>query len=673
MYPFLAAVNAFVSWRTEARSARVIKSDVAAPAIQGRLPVSDNNHRSEENQVKPIAFDGCVGWLHEGYTGQGVVLCESLGHEALWTHKLTRALAERLAHDGVTVLRFNYLCAGDSAGDDVDAGRFWGGVADVRRAIETLRAHADVDTLTLVGIRAGTVFAMLAAAGPDASARVDSIVALAPVVRGRAYLRELSLVQRQWLDKAPPPVRQAHCDERCMNVLGHRYPADLVNDLETIDLCDIVRDAISLPGAMLLVQTGHDDGPALRAALQARGVAVATEAFAEWPKTMLDSTYSRLPRAAIEAVANWVASRRPRRAAADLARHAACAAWDENAVAPLEMDGMTERVVAVGADRLVGVLCRPAHASSRPALLIANTAANPRSADGRVGVRLARAMARIGVTTLRVDVNGIGDSGPHAPDEQSGVVYSSAAIDDVAAAAAWLREQGLEDVVALGVCSGAYASLHAAVRSAALTGVIAINLARFVWPAGLTLDTAQKQRRNSARGYWLSMRDWRKWTRLVRERRDLRPILRSLAGNAFARLRVPAMALATRVGWTPRADTPRGLMRTLAQRDVWTLLVYGAFDPGVDDVRRHFGPPARAFRRSRHVRLRTMPQLDHALYGTSGAEAVIDLCRAVLGGEAGWPACRSAGAPSADVAGASFAPVAVAPTRAGAAGSGGAV
>ncbi|KWC40347.1 alpha/beta hydrolase [Burkholderia ubonensis] len=622
--------------------------------------------------MKPIAFDGCVGWLHEGHTAQGVVLCEALGHEALWTHKLMRALAERLARDGVTVLRFNYPCAGDSAGDDLDAGRFAASVAGIRRAIDALRAHAGIDTLTLVGIRAGAVFAMLAAAaGAHASPRVDAIVALAPVVRGRAYLRELSLVQRQWLDTAPPSIRQAHIGEPCMNVLGHRYPADLVNDLRALDLCDVVRDAASLPRAMLLVQTGHDDGPALHAALQARGVEVATEAFAEWPKTMVGSTYSRLPRAAIEAVARWIASRGPRRSPADRARPDACAAWDANAVAPLEMDGMTERVVAVGADRLVGVLCRPARASSRPALLITNTAANPRSADGRVGVRLARAMARVGVTTLRIDVNGIGDSGPHAPDEQSGVVYSSATIDDVAAAAAWLRERGHAEVVAVGICSGAYASLHAAVRSDALAGVIAINLARFVWPAGLTLDAAQKQRNNSARGYWVSMRDWRKWTRLVRERRDLRPILRSLAGNVVAHFRVPAMGVAARVGWTPRADTPRGLMRTLAQRGVWTLLVYGAFDPGIDDVHRHFGSPARAFRRSRHVRLRTMPQLDHALYGTSGADAVIELCRGVLGGETGWPVRLPAGAPSAGVAGTSFAQAAAARSRAGAARGGG--
>ncbi|AOK56081.1 alpha/beta hydrolase [Burkholderia stagnalis] len=625
--------------------------------------------------MKPIAFDGCVGWLHEGHTGQGVVLCEPLGHEALWTHKLTRALAERLARDGVTALRFNYPCAGDSAGDDLDAGRFAACVASIRHAIDALRAQADIDTLTLVGIRAGALFAMLAAA-EDAPPAVhaDAIVALAPVVRGRAYLRELSLVQRQWLDTAPPPIRHAQQDEPCLNVLGHRYPADLVNDLKPLDLCRIVREARSLPGAMLLVHTGYDDGPALRAALQSRGVDVATEAFAEWPRALLDGTYSRLPRAALETVAHWIAGRGPRRAASARARPDTRAAWDANAVAPLEMDGLTERVVVVGADRLVGVLCRPANPPppGGPALLIATTAANPRSADGRVGVRIARAMARSGVTTLRIDVNGVGDSGPHAPDAQSGVVYSSATIDDVAAAAAWLRERGHAQVVALGVCSGAYASLHAAARDGALSGVIAINLARFVWPAGLTLDAAQKQRNNSVRGYRASMRDWRKWRRLVRERRDPRPILRALAANLVACVRVPVLALAARAGRAPRADTPRGVMHALAQRGVWTLLVYGAFDPGIDDVHRHFGPPARAFRRSCHVRLQTLPQLDHALYGTSGADAVIDLCREVLGGAAEWPARSLAGSPAARAAGAPFAPVAVARSRAGAARGGGA-
>lgn len=615
--------------------------------------------------MKPITFGSCVGWLHEGQTGQGVILCESLGHEAAWTHKLMRAIAERLARAGVTVLRFNYPCAGDSAGDDLDAGRHAASIDSIHRAIDLLRDEAGVTALTLVGLRAGALFAMLAAAGAGrhTSPRVDAMVALSPVVRGRAYLRELSFVHRQWLDTTPPAIRVAHRDESCMNVLGHRYPADFVDALKATDLCDVVRDAPALPGAMLLIQPEQGDGPALRDALLARRVDVTCEPFREWPTTMLDGTRSHLPHAAIDTLVNWIVERAPHAAVAADVPSRAVGAWNGESGVALDMSDMTEQVVAVGPGRLVGVLCRPAEtrpaAPVGPALVIANTSTNPRSGEGRFGVRIARALARAGVTTLRIDVTGVGDSGPGAPDDQSGVVYSPQAIDDVAAAADWLRAIGHPDVIAAGICSGAYAALHAAVKTASLGGVIAINLARFVWPAGLTLEAAQKQRINSVRGYWLSVRDWRRWKRLVVERRDLRPILRAVAANGIARVSVPAKAAAARVGWKPRADTPRGVMRELAQRNVWTMLVYGALDPGIDDVRRHFGAVERAFRCSRHVRVHLMPQVDHALYGAAGTAAVIDLCTQALGGDPGRPAVRVADPSAPDAAGRSYANVSV--------------
>lgn len=615
--------------------------------------------------MKPITFGSCVGWLHEGQTKQGVILCESLGHEAVWTHKLTRAIAERLAREGVTVLRFNYPCAGDSAGDDLDAGRYAACIDSIRDAIDLLRDETGVSTLTLVGIRAGALFAMLAALGTDTHPlpRVDAVAALSPVVRGRAYLRELAFVHRQWLDTTPPAVRAAQRDEPCTNILGHRFPADLVDALKAADLCDVVRDAPTLPGAMLLIQPEQGDGPALRDALAARGVDVTCDPFPEWATTMLDGTRSRLPHAAIDTLVNWIVARALHSEAPDAARPCADAAWNGEPAAALDMHDMTEQIVAVGADRLVGVLCRPADTRPAqpvgPALVIANTSTNPRSGEGRFGVRLARTLARAGVTTLRIDATGIGDSGRDAPDDQSGVVYSTQTIDDVAAAADWLRALGYPDVAAAGICSGAYAALHAAVKTPSLGGVIAINLARFVWPAGLSLEAVQKERNNSVRGYLLSVRDPRKWKRLVQERRDLRPIVRALAANAVSRISVPAMELASRLGWKPRIDTPRGVMRALSQRNVWTLLVYGTVDPGIDDVQRHFGAIGRAFRRSRHVRVHLMPEVDHAVYGAAGTQAVIDLCMRALSRESGWPAARAVDPAAAGTAGQPYANVSV--------------
>ncbi|WDD95308.1 alpha/beta hydrolase [Burkholderia sp. FERM BP-3421] len=581
--------------------------------------------------MRPIQFDACLGWLHAGRTTHGVVLCEPLGHEALWTHKLVRALAERLAARGLWVLRFHYPSSGDSAGDDLAPGRFARSLASVRAAVRALRLYGGVDHVTLAGTRAGAAFALLAAASPESDAPpIDAFVALAPMVRGRAYLRELAMVQQRWLDSAPPTVRAGQRDEPGLNILGHRYPADLVDALKGVDLVDAVARASTLPHAALLVDTEYGASPALRDALRARGVPVDELGLDGWAGALQEGARSRLPLRALDALAGWIAR--------DLGTSPARAAPSIPAEAPLACtaDGVAEQLVRIGPARLVGMLCEPAEPTAVrtdvPLLLIPNTAANPRSGDGRIAVRLARALARQGIASLRIDIDGVGDSGARAPDDQSVVLYSERTIADVATAADWFAARGCRPVVAFAVCSGAYAALHAAAQSTSLAGVIAINLPRFIWPRGMTLADALRQQTNSARGYLASVRDWRKWRQLLRERRDLRPIIGALRRLALARVRVPVARLAERIGVEPSRDTPRGLLRALARRGVRTWFVYGEYDPGVDELRRHFGAPATAFRRAPLADVRLIRELDHSVYGSAAADRVIEFCIETLTG-----------------------------------------
>ncbi|MDR3096588.1 MAG: alpha/beta hydrolase [Paraburkholderia sp.] len=586
--------------------------------------------------MKPITINDCHGWLHDGYTSHGVVICGALGHEALWTHKLTRALAEHLANRGVWALRFDYPCAGDSLGHDDEDGRFARSLESVQRAIAFLRAQTPVTHLTLVGVRAGALFATLAAcgAGQRQPPEVDALALLAPVVSGKAYLRELARLARQWLDYAPPPVREAHRAGAGLTVLGHDYPVDLVERIKTVNLCDVVGAARSLPRSCWLIDAPYGDADALAAALGSRGVAVESEVSNEMSCALDITPHSRLPSHMIDATTDWVA--RNAASVEPVMHRQAQPACDANGANDVN-DGrgsagfvtheMVERVVTIGPNRLAGVLCTPTGLRSplrgAPALLIASTASNPRAGDARHAVNLARHLADLGITSLRFDTCHVGDSGLQAADDQSGVPYSEQSIADVVAAADWLAQQGYGKVVAMGVCSGAYASLQAATRSPVVTGVVAINLSRFVWPRGLMLSSVQKV--ESTRGYLMSVRSWRKWKHLVTAPRDPRPILRVLWRQASARFQVPLMDLAQRAGWQAGADTERGVMQTLARRNVRTLLVYGEYDKGVDDLTRHFGPARRAFKGSCHVRVHIVPELDHSLYEASGRNTVTDL------------------------------------------------
>jgi pimeloyl-ACP methyl ester carboxylesterase len=115
---------------------------------------------------------------------------------------------------------------------------------------------------------------------------------------------------------------------------------------------------------------------------------------------------------------------------------------------------MREKVVRFGrSTRLVGVLTEPDVTSpDRPAVILLNSGILHRVGACRLHVNLARALADAGLTAIRFDYSGIGDSEARKDDlsfEQSAVVETREAMD-------YLRDtKGVSHFVLAGLCSGA--------------------------------------------------------------------------------------------------------------------------------------------------------------------------------------------------------------------------
>ncbi|MGI4816203.1 MAG: alpha/beta fold hydrolase [Janthinobacterium lividum] len=608
--------------------------------------------------MRPVIFADCFGWVHEAKSpsGRGVVLCPPLGHEALWTHKFIRALAEDFADAGIAALRFDYPSSGNSSGDELDEGRMQASQRSVQQAIDYLRKECGVSQLTLCGVRFGAALAVIGAsaghssdAEPPMTKGVDSVVAIAPMVRGRQFVREMRMIQQGWLDRLPTPVQVAQACDPQFRLMGNRYGSDFIADISALDLSRYLASSDGVPQTALIIDSTLGDGALLAQALDARQSRVTSLPFSEMQSTMCQTVFSRLPRHAIESIVGWVAAlpmTAPRESASTANAHKPEWLLDQTAqtakqtALPTSVQSMAmapevvERAVQIGDRLLFGILCTPiaggsiseAQRYATPAVLIVNTAANPSQGDGRLAVRMARCLAREGIASLRIDLDGIGDGGRKSPDEQSALMYSSAAIRDVDEMANWLVAQGYRKVVAFGVCSGAYSALQAAVHSSAIAGVIAVNLARFTWPIGMTFAEAAKEAKGGARGYYSSLKNRAKWQRAWREKRKSVRIVVSMLALALNRLHVPLAMFTEWLGIEPQVGSERAVMRTMERKGVRALLIYGTFDPGVDQLTRHFGSVRRAFSGWKNVGTRLLPELDHSLYGAAAAERVMELC-----------------------------------------------
>ncbi|MGO4325714.1 alpha/beta fold hydrolase [Cupriavidus sp. 2TAF22] len=567
--------------------------------------------------MKPVLFEGCAGWLHEAPGTTGVVLCNPHGHEAMWSHRAYRHLAGDLAAAGLPVLRFDYPGTGDSAGSDADVDHIACCVHGILAAVRTLREQGGVTRVVLCGLRLGAALAVLAAealAARDAGV-VAGLVLLAPVASGRAYLRELRALHTGWVNNVIPDIQLIPPTDGSLDVLAYRFQPDTVAALEGLRMAR--RKGCPAPRVLLLDAWPGTASPVAEMGTLYRnaGAEVTLDGFAEYPGMMQAPEYAKVPEAAWQAVLAWM---RPALAAGGRgAARGAPAAHDDRPALECEVDGVREQRVWLDRGRQFGILCEPARRTAGGvAILFPNTGGNHHVGDGRLFVSLSRELARHGVTALRLDLSALGDSPAPARQMSIPAVYDPSACEDASAAVDWLRARGMRRIVVAGVCSGAFISLHVALRNPAVAGVVLANLAKFRWDE--TDTAAVNERVQSMRGYVAAARRAETWLRLMRGQMKVVPILNGFVRRSARRLSQRAVSAVAR--WRGGEDTTtvtgfaRAAMRELDRRGVQTDFLYGMSDIGLEEARDRFGGNLEALQGLDHIRVRTLSKFDHSLF-----------------------------------------------------------
>lgn len=131
---------------------------------------------------------------------------------------------------------------------------------------------------------------------------------------------------------------------------------------------------------------------------------------------------------------------------------------------------MSEHVVTFGAQQgLVGTLSIPTDVAPHAlAFVLLNAGVIPRMGPHRFNVKLARALAQQGISSLRLDLSGQGDSQPALGNlhyEHQAQADLRAAMDEVTA------HTGITRFVIAGICSGAVTGLAVARKDPRVVGL----------------------------------------------------------------------------------------------------------------------------------------------------------------------------------------------------------
>jgi pimeloyl-ACP methyl ester carboxylesterase len=561
--------------------------------------------RAEPRYFGPPARP-CFGWLHGAAPGTpardvGLVVCNPFGYEALCAHRSLRHFAETAAALGVPALRFDYDGTGDSAGDDRDAARWVSWLSSVHAAVEEMRRSAGVERVCLLGVRIGATLAAVAASERH---DVAGLVAIAPVVTGKAWLREINALQIA-LGHAPPPPGRAPA-EGIEESVGFVLTAETRASLASIDLLGVPRP----PAQEILLLDRDDLAPNARLVERLRTLGAQVEhcRVPGYVEMMLDPHDAVVPERMLATTAAWLNDR-------ILAGHPYSArppVPPPASAAPVAAGVVETAGFLDAAGTLFGVTSTPA-GGARPtrAIVLLNAGAIHHVGPSRMYVQLARRWAAKGHLVLRFDLAGIGDSPPR-PGAPENVVYSPWAERDVAAALTYLRERwGAVESAAVGLCSGAYHALKVAAAALPVDQAVLINPLVFFWKPGMSLAYPAHEVVDAAAQYRRSALQLEKWKKFFSGKVNVREFAavtaRRTASLAARRIR----DIARRVG-RPLADDLGAELESIAQRKVAVRFVFATGDPGEPLLELQAGSSLARLLRNGRLRIQRVDGPDHS-------------------------------------------------------------
>ena len=578
-------------------------------------------------QSEPIFFGAAkrplFGWFHVPVRVEdaqraklGLVICNPFGYEAICAHRSLKRFAQATADLGLPCLRFDYDGTGDSFGSDFDPERLRAWVSSVHQAIDALKTRMALDRVVLLGVRLGATLAALAAAERT---DVIGLVAIAPVLTGKAYLHELRALQMT-LDLLPPPATASCLPDGIQESVGFALSAETRRQLAQIDLTEQTRAPVHQ--VLLLDRLDLAPNTAWVDRLRKLGATVTHLRLPGYVEMVLDPHKAQIPTAMLDATLEWLVQHTSDSAtsvaAAPVARSPKGVELPQNTPfstsAELPATGL-ETFGFIDVDSILfGVTTRPVPQVSSPVrrlgVLLLTAGAIHHVGPNRLHVTLARKWAAEGHVVLRLDVSGIGDSRTRA-GELENVVYGHRACEDVTLALRYLRAQPEVDrVVVIGLCSGAYHGLKSALAGESIDALVPINPVTFFWKDGMSLDYPAHIVASESHRYAQSMFRLESWRKLARGDVHISAFLQLLFRRLLSLLEHHLRNLARRIG-RPLAHDLGVELESIAAQGIRIDFLFAEGDPGIDLLHLQGGSAIRRLRAKNCLRVHVIDGPDH--------------------------------------------------------------
>lgn len=548
----------------------------------------------------PLVFSGNRGWLHLPEENllkkEGVVFFPAYGVEDLATRHSLALLADRLAAAGHPVLRFDPPGCGDSLGNWDDTATLPAWIDAGEQAVETLRQASGATSTGLLGLRLGGLVACLLAERLQAAGQPpSSLTLLAPVLDGRQHMREWRALSA---GASPLTIAGFPISEALRQAVAGITPGQFATP-------PAPRIFLGIPGTaryLSELETQWRQSADLHA-----------EPYPELAEHIGNPTMSRAPAEMFSRLLAWFGEAPPSQPTGQ-PKTPECAL-----PASLTGDCFVEQgELLAGANGLAGIWCSPSRKAARAIVVFCNAGRNPHIGWARSSVSHARRLAGHGIASLRFDLAGLGDSPPPA-EQPAELLYSKVGIPQLRAAldAVEARFGETVPVCLLGACSGGYLAFHEAVDDARVSALVLVNVQRFIWQEGTSLQASMRTAGKSTQAYRQRAFAWATWKRILGGKVDIGAVAGTLWQRAWRSLTETGQEWVTNViAGKPAPETTSTIRQGFAKlvcRGTQTRVIYGEEDGGRDEFARYFGSDGRGFSGLPGARLLIIPETDHDL------------------------------------------------------------
>jgi pimeloyl-ACP methyl ester carboxylesterase len=360
-------------------------------------------------------------------------------------------------------LRFDFDGTGDSSGgfNDIGRDRLW--IESVVEATKYLRSLGLI-SVSAVGMRLGATLIGVAADRHELD--LTSVVLWDPCDSGQSFLREFSALDALRRDSEQTVANTP------FEASEFAFSTRSVEEIRRVVLTETTSRSFGERN-LIVTRSNRAVSKRLRNHLTGDGV--------EWRTTdeqesLLDINpmWAALPEHTAHDIVNWLTEPGPTWTPFDVGP----VAQSVTVASEADRFNVVERIVELGPERLFGIVSEPEGEIQGPLIVMLNVATEDHTGPSRLWVELSRRWAGFGMRSVRFDMRGLGDS-PRLDPQLDSEFFFGEWLDDILTVVRELNPDDASNSVFIGLCSGAYWAIEAALELRA-RGVCVINPPMYV-------------------------------------------------------------------------------------------------------------------------------------------------------------------------------------------------